>query len=71
MIWESFKPQYPDQSTFIPSITGIVVGWCEALAIWLGDPEAEEDIERILEMLNGRVGLQLEVIYSYQLKLPI
>jgi len=61
MIWETLKSHYPDQSTFIPSITGIVSGWCEAFATWLEAPEAEEDIEKILELLNGHVRLLLEV----------
>ena len=61
MIWETLKPYYPDQTTFIPSIVGIISGWCEAVATWLESPDAEDDVEQILELLIGRMKLLLEV----------
>jgi len=65
MIWEILKPNYPDQATFIPSIAGIVCGWCKAIADWIEDSEVLDDFGGFLALLNERLKLLLEVGLSF------
>jgi hypothetical protein len=63
MLWESLKSHYPDPATFIPSITAVVIAWCDAFTAWMEAEESEELVEKLLDILKGerRLALFLEV----------
>ncbi|KAH8593829.1 hypothetical protein B0O99DRAFT_688267 [Bisporella sp. PMI_857] len=53
MLWETLKPYYSDPSSFIPSVTNILIAWCDAFSAWLENSNNEEDVENILEILSS------------------
>jgi hypothetical protein len=66
MLWDTLKPYYPDQATFIPKISETVVAWCDAFTSWLESEDNEADVEKLLDLLkNGsRLKLMLEVRHN-------
>lgn len=63
MLWETLKPYYHDPETFIPSISAIVIAWCDAFTSWLESDENEVAVEKLLDALKNtnRLKLLLEV----------
>ena len=59
MLWTSVKEYYPDQTTFIPNISTIVIAWCEAFSTWLENDENSEGVERMLDALKTTNGVKL------------
>ena len=68
MLWASLSAFYPDQSTFIPSVVGVLTQWCEAFTTWVEEDSNEVAVERLLDALKGVgvVRLALEVGWSFR-----
>jgi len=52
ILWSELQKYYPDQGTFIPTITDIVKSWCDILASRLQDEAYAEWTEELLEVVN-------------------
>ncbi len=59
ILWAELGKYYPDQAVFIPSVTGVVKAWCDALAERFQDDVNAEWTEQFLEVLNDN-GKRLE-----------
>jgi hypothetical protein len=49
MVWDTLKIHCHDTSGFIPSITGIMIAWCDAYRSWLEREIKEDIVEKFLE----------------------
>jgi hypothetical protein len=59
MLWSTLQPCYPDQATFIPSITRIIISWYDAFTAWLENEDNANAVERMLDALKGARALKL------------
>ena len=61
MLWAELQPNFPDMSTFIPSICGTVTAWCNALSTLLDDDKNSEWTEQVLEELSKTNALKIRL----------
>jgi len=63
MLWAELATSFPDKGTFIPSITGVIMAWCNVLATRLEDDKFASWTEDFLSKLEsaGQVKLQVQV----------
>jgi hypothetical protein len=68
-LWSIFETHYQDPGTFVPSVTAVVVAWCDAFGAWLERDENEESVDKLLDYLKtvGRLELILNVWYDIAL----
>lgn len=59
MLWDTLKPYYPDQATFVPKISETVVAWCNAFTSWLESENNETEVEKLLDLLKNGSRLKL------------
>ena len=52
ILWSELQKYYPDQSTFVPSITAVVKIWTDCLATRLADDANAAWTEQLLERVN-------------------
>lgn len=64
MLWAELQPNFPDMSTFIPSISSIVTAWCNALTTILDDDKNSEWTEQLLEELSNTNTLKIRLEVS-------
>ena len=56
ILWSEIQKYYPDQSTFVPSITAVVKAWTDCLARRLADDANATWTEQLLEHANRSGG---------------
>ncbi|KAK4695764.1 hypothetical protein P7C71_g2047, partial [Lecanoromycetidae sp. Uapishka_2] len=62
ILWSELQKHYPDQGTFIPSLTAVIQAWADVLKAKLADESNSEWTDNFLEKVSeGRGGIKARV----------
>ena len=61
MLWAELESTYPDKTTFVPTVAGVVASWCETLATRLEDDRFESWTEEFLSKIEPVSAVKLFV----------
>lgn len=61
ILWATLQSYYVDPAVFIPSVSSVLVSWCDVFTAWLEAEENEDWVEKLIEEMRPVVKIVIGV----------